>query len=220
MRDGSWNGRTRRKRSWIRLKIAVFAPMPRVSVRTETNVNAGDFRSCRSANRMSVNIIVPPQAKFSLITERDHWIDPRGPPSGNKTRNRRDQGQHAGDRKIDRRIERVDLEQNIFQRSRRDDSQQQRDTAGAEDKTNRQLPRALRHDHSEYPSCISPKRHPNAELLRSLIHREAHHAVEPDSGENERNDSKDREQRGDEPVTREDFVVESRGRSGEIRPKT
>src|SRR5205814_7192809 len=81
IREGSLNGRPRRKRSWIRLKIAVFAPMPRVRVRTESNVNAGDFRSCRSANRMSVNIFLTVAEVVTHIGgqpwDRPGWRDAR-----------------------------------------------------------------------------------------------------------------------------------------------
>ena len=41
-RDGSLKGRLRRKRSLIKLKMAVFGPIPRASVMTAIEVNAGD----------------------------------------------------------------------------------------------------------------------------------------------------------------------------------
>src|SRR5207247_9033003 len=53
-RDGSLNGRPRRNRSLIKLKIAVFSPIPSASVSTAMQVNAGDLRSRRSANFTSV----------------------------------------------------------------------------------------------------------------------------------------------------------------------
>src|SRR5262249_58865307 len=55
--DGSENGNPRRKRSWIKLKIAVFAPIPRVSVNTTIALNAGAFISDRNAYFRSPNII-------------------------------------------------------------------------------------------------------------------------------------------------------------------
>src|SRR4029453_2410857 len=52
-RSGSEKGRPRRKRSCIKLKIAVFMPIPSVSVSTARKVNPGDLRSCRNANLRS-----------------------------------------------------------------------------------------------------------------------------------------------------------------------
>src|SRR6266545_4248079 len=52
-RSGSEKGRPRRKRSCIKLKIAVFMPIPSVSVSTARKVNPGDLRSWRSANLRS-----------------------------------------------------------------------------------------------------------------------------------------------------------------------
>ena len=63
----------------------------------------------------------------------------------------------------------------------------------------------------------APKRHSNAELLRALIDRKTHHAVEADAGKNERDDSEDGEERRDHAVAGENLVVKLRGRSGEIR---
>src|ERR1041385_5007854 len=55
-RSGSWNGSPLRNRSLISEKIAVFSPIPSVSVITASRVNPGDFRNWRSANRKSVII--------------------------------------------------------------------------------------------------------------------------------------------------------------------
>src|SRR2546423_7842429 len=52
-RDGSLNGRPRRKRSLIKLKIAVLSPIPSASVITAVAGKAGDCRSFRNAKRMS-----------------------------------------------------------------------------------------------------------------------------------------------------------------------
>ncbi len=46
----------RRKSSLIRVKIAVFNPMPSVRVITARRVNPGDLRNCRRAKRRSVII--------------------------------------------------------------------------------------------------------------------------------------------------------------------
>src|SRR5438105_12781173 len=53
-RSGSENGNPRRKRSCIKLKMAVFMPMPSASVIMARQVNPGDLRSCRRAKRKSL----------------------------------------------------------------------------------------------------------------------------------------------------------------------
>src|SRR5215472_9951294 len=75
--DGSENGRPRRKRSWIKLKIAVFALIPIASVSTARRLKAGVFRSCRSTKRISSNIEVSGR-RISFGSECDDWVDTRG----------------------------------------------------------------------------------------------------------------------------------------------
>src|SRR5204863_2410517 len=62
-RAGSLNGKARRKRSLIKLKIAVFSPMPRASVAIAMKLKLGDFSSRRRAYRRS------------FITQCHHRID-------------------------------------------------------------------------------------------------------------------------------------------------
>src|SRR5881296_821380 len=76
-RDGSLNGRPRRNRSLIKLKIAVFSPMPTASVKTATQVNAGDLRSWRSANFTSLIL---------FGSQRGNWIDVCGTACREQTR--------------------------------------------------------------------------------------------------------------------------------------
>src|SRR5439155_6160308 len=75
-RCGSLNGRPRKNKSLIKLKIAVFRPMPSASVRTATKVNPGDLRSWRSAKLRSF---------ISFGAERDHRIDVAGTTGGDET---------------------------------------------------------------------------------------------------------------------------------------
>src|SRR5205809_6489697 len=49
-RSGCLNGRPRKNRSLIKLKMAVFSPIPSASVSTARKVNPGDLRSWRRAN--------------------------------------------------------------------------------------------------------------------------------------------------------------------------
>src|SRR6266566_9347360 len=84
-RSGSENGRPRRKRSCIRLKMAVFMPMPSARVSTATVVKPGDLRSCRRAKRRSF---------ISFSAQCLNRIDMRGATRRKKTGNERGGGQH------------------------------------------------------------------------------------------------------------------------------
>src|SRR5207244_4379889 len=53
-RVGCWKGRPRRNKSLIKLKIAVFSPIPSASVSKASRVNPGDLNNCRQAKRKSV----------------------------------------------------------------------------------------------------------------------------------------------------------------------
>src|SRR5215510_9429727 len=75
-RSGSEKGRPRRKRSWIKLNMAVFMPMPMASVMMASEVNPGDLRSCRSAKFRSFMLFSP---------QCFDWINARGTARGEKT---------------------------------------------------------------------------------------------------------------------------------------
>src|SRR3981081_4409782 len=74
-RSDSAKGKPRRNRSLIRLKIAVFMPMPSARVRTARSVNPGDFRSWRMAKRRSV--IGQKSGGISFGSECDDGINAR-----------------------------------------------------------------------------------------------------------------------------------------------
>src|SRR5438034_1133814 len=84
-RSGSENGRPRRKRSCIKLKMAVFIPMPSASVMTARVVNPGDLRSWRRAKRTSF---------ISFSAQSLDWIYARGASSRKKTGKEGGSGQH------------------------------------------------------------------------------------------------------------------------------
>src|SRR6266571_3499815 len=84
-RSGSENGKPRRKRSCIKLKMAVFMPMPSASVSTATIVNPGDLRSWRRAKRKSF---------MSLCAQSLNGIDMGGTARRKKTGKERGGGQH------------------------------------------------------------------------------------------------------------------------------
>src|SRR6266403_4934661 len=94
-RSGSENGRPRRKRSCIRLKMAVFMPMPSAMVSTATVVNPGDLRSWRRAKRKSF---------MSFSAQRLNGIDMRGAPRRKKTGKECCGGQHHARNEKGKRI--------------------------------------------------------------------------------------------------------------------
>src|SRR5881397_2605858 len=104
-RDGSLNGRPRRNRSLIKLKIAVFSPMPTANVKTATQVNAGDLRSWRSANFTSLIL---------FGSQSGNCIDVCGAACRNETGRRSDEREQSRDPEINGWVEGVDLEQDIF----------------------------------------------------------------------------------------------------------
>src|SRR5438132_14002315 len=151
-RPGSLNGRPRKNRSLIRLKIAVFNPIPSASVSNASKVNPGDLSNCRRAKRRSVIKLDRSVMDFetaSLVSQCDHWIDLRSTARWNETRRRRDESEHSCNREINEWIERVDLEENVLQSSSGENSEKQCGATGAKDKPDAQLPGALRHDHAE-----------------------------------------------------------------------
>src|SRR3982074_1989332 len=137
IRSASGYGSGRSRTALTMLKIAVFAPIPSASVMIATAENAGFLINCRKARRRL------------FITKCDHRIDPWGATRRYERGRSRNGRQQCGYRKIDRRIERVDFEENVFQRRRRNYAEEQCDPARAENKADRELPCALGHRHSE-----------------------------------------------------------------------
>src|ERR1700730_1640942 len=207
IRSASGYGRGRRRTALTMLKMAVFAPIPSPSVMIATAENAGFLINCRKARRRL------------LITKRDHRIDPGCATRRDETGGGRDRGQQSRDCEINRRVERINFEKNIFQSRGCDDSEEQRDAARAKNKPDGKLPGALRHDHAEDSARVGAQCHANAEFLRALVHRKTHDAVKTDRGKNECNDSEDREQRRDEAIAGENFIVKSSRRSAKISRK-
>jgi hypothetical protein len=72
------------------------------------------------------------------------------------------------------------------------------------------------HDHPENPLCVRAQGHPDPEFLGALIHRKAHHPVEPDGGQDEGDSAENGEQRRGQAIDAEDFIVQTRGRAGEV----
>ncbi|PZR77709.1 MAG: hypothetical protein DLM52_03930 [Chthoniobacterales bacterium] len=109
------------------------------------------------------------QKAESFVAQCDHGIDARGATGGKETGQRGDEREQSRHGAIDRRIERVDLEEDIFERGRCDDSEEERDATGAEDQPDGELPRTLAHDHPKNAHRIRAERHANPELLSALV---------------------------------------------------
>src|SRR2546423_11393455 len=114
-RDGSLNGRPRRKRSLIKLKIAVLSPIPSASVITAIAVKAGDCRSLRNANRMSfIGCGVGALEKFSFRTQCDDGIDTRGAARRNPGSKKRRAKKQQTDSEINSRIDPLHFEKHTL----------------------------------------------------------------------------------------------------------
>src|SRR5437016_3841906 len=145
----------------ITAKIARFAPRQIATVASAVIVNPGALRSWRRAKRMSANMEAS-RSSGSLVTKSSHRIDTRRAARGNETRRSGHEREQSRDGEINGWVERVNLEQNIFQRSCGQDSEQQRRATCAKSKTNDELPCALLHHHSENPRRIRAECHSNS----------------------------------------------------------
>src|SRR2546423_14160812 len=83
-----------------------------------------------------------------LRSQRNHWIHASSAPRRNETGDGRDQREQSRDHEVDRRIERLHFEQDVLERVREEHAEQQGSGARAEKEADRELPRALFHDHS------------------------------------------------------------------------
>ena len=110
--SGSWNGRPCRNRSLIRLKMAVFIPMPSARVITARRVNAGDFRSWRMSeaeiDHGNLRFDCDFRLENSFGAESDDWIDAggaaRGQPGSDRDARRKNESSAEPDQWIARGI--------------------------------------------------------------------------------------------------------------------
>src|SRR4030095_5894875 len=96
-RDGSWKGSPRRNKSFIKLKIAVLAPMASARVTTAMMVNPGVLASVRSAYLKSE--IIRLQREFdgcesSFGTKSNNRINARRAARGEPTRDHHRDAEH------------------------------------------------------------------------------------------------------------------------------
>src|SRR2546421_8425591 len=91
----------------------------------------------RIQKRMGFAKPTPPDAAFVqsetvahrglLGSQRYHWIHPGGAARRNETRRGGNESEQTRDNDINRRIERIDLEQDVLERGGSDDADEQRD---------------------------------------------------------------------------------------------
>src|SRR4029453_801764 len=149
--------------------MARFAPRQIATVASAVTVKAGALRSWRRAKR---------RAFILFSAQCFDWIDSCGATRRDETGSGRNQCKQSGNGEINGRIECVDFEENVFEGSGRDDSEKQSNSACAQNKADRELPRSLGHNHAEDSLRVRAQRHADAEFLGALIHRKTHHAVE------------------------------------------
>src|SRR5204863_1022802 len=101
-----------RNRSLIRLKMAVFIPMPSARVNTARVVKAGDLRSWRRAKRRSIinqrSEVGDQKSEDSFGVESDDGIDGAGPARGQPAGNERDEHERRREEEKGDRIARAD----------------------------------------------------------------------------------------------------------------
>src|SRR5262245_51647661 len=99
----------------------------------------------------------------SVGAERREWIDSRGAPGWDETRQHRDDGEQERDGGVDGRIERPDLvEQRLDQPCCRDGAAETQNEAG------RYEPQSAAKDQADDLAGLRPERHPDADFRRAL----------------------------------------------------
>src|SRR5205823_9692880 len=182
-RSGSGNGSPLRNRSLIKLKIVVFSPMPTASVKTATQVNAGDLRSWRSANFMSV-------MSFILFgSQRGNWVDVCGAACRYQTsqqRGRREQNCCAAEQHWVVRRNLIELRRDqAVERERRNDAERE--------PAHHRL-HSLVHNQAQHVARLRTQRHAHSNFSCALLDGVRHCAVNPDAGEEQGDSSKNSEQ--------------------------
>src|SRR5438309_8356791 len=159
------------------LKIAVFAPIPRASVKIAMAENAGLLTSWRKAKRMSFNMeVIRPSGSFG--SQGDDWIDTRSAAGWHAAGNQRDhqKRQHRGNHSAD-----VDGANVVKQRH------QSATGSNCPDESDCDANSHQRHALAEYQlenvCALRAERHADAELPSTLCDRKRHHPVKTDARE-------------------------------------
>src|SRR5262245_9769638 len=180
MRSGSGNGTGFRTTALTTEKIAVVVPMPSAIAATAVTANTGLVRNTRNAClRSSRNLVTTfSWAAHSFVAQRLERMDaaraPRRDPHGCETRCR------EPDRHPDEHhdIARLDAVQHVREeRGQEERPDETDDDADADER------HALPHDVPAHLVGLRAERHANADLLRAVLHRVRHEAVNADRGE-------------------------------------
>src|SRR6266536_4658493 len=168
-RCGSAKGSPRRKRSFIKLKIAVFSPIPNASVMTASTVKPGDLRSWRRANFRSF---------MSFSAQGFDWIDVRRAARRNQTSEQRRECQHDRGRSEQQWI----VWRNLIKLRR-----QQTADGKCSGQTNNQTKdyriHSLPHDQTQHIRCLRAQRHAHTDLAGALFDCVSDGTVNSNDGE-------------------------------------
>src|SRR5207248_518433 len=159
------------------LKIAVFAPIPRASVKIAMAENAGLLTSWRRAKWMSFNMeVIRPSGLFG--SQGDDWIDTCSAAGWDAAGDQRDcdYGRNGGN--DSRGIDRAYV---VKQRHQRPAGSNCRDESDCD--ANSHQRHALAEHQLENVCALRAERHADAELPRTLCDRKRHHPVKTDARE-------------------------------------
>src|SRR6266576_2423005 len=180
-RPGSLNGRPRKNRSLIKLKMAVFSPIPSASVITARKVKPGDLRSWRRANRRSF---------ISLCAQSFDWIDMRSAACRNQTSEQRRECQHDRGRAEQQWI----VRRNLVKLRR-----QQTTDGKCSSQTNNQTKdygiHSLPHNQTQHICRLRAERHAHTNLTGALLDGVSDGAINSNDREEQGDAGKNTEQR-------------------------
>src|SRR5438445_7014132 len=162
------------------LKIAVFAPIPRASVKIAMAENAGLLTSWRKAKRMSFNMeVIRPSGSFG--SQGDDWIYTCSAAGWDAAGNQRDhqKRQHRGNHSAD-----VDGTNVVKQRHQSATGSNRTDQSDSD--ADRHQCHALAKHELKNVCALRAKRHADPKLASALCDRQRHHAVKTNAREYER----------------------------------
>src|SRR5262245_11894931 len=116
----------------------------------------------------------------SIAAQRNHWIDFRGPPRRNPTRQQCNPHQQRCDHDERQRIGRAHAIQQTLYQARRGIRRQQ-----AKHNARERQPQPLRDDESQHVTRFGAERHADADLAPALADRKRQHAVETEHAQKE-----------------------------------
>src|SRR6185503_14711566 len=169
--SGSGNGTGFKSTALTTEKIAMLTPMPSVSAASAVAVNSLFSRNIRHACLMSFVIVSIGRQLF--VAQRLERIDaacaPRRDPDRGERR-RREHGRHADEHRDVARFDAVER--------RGEERREEERCDDADDDADSDERHALPHDAPADFTRLRAERHANADLLRAVLHRVRHEAVD------------------------------------------